>query len=1558
TLHADEPSSHVDWSAGAVALLAEERAWPEVGGRPRRAGVSSFGISGTNAHVILEQAPDVAEAPDLGQAPGRADAPDLAEAVRSDGETGGAVLPVVLSGAGAAAVRAQAERWHAWLTGDMGERVEVAEVARAAATTRSVLDHRAVVLAADRAGLLSALRSLTDGADAPDVVHTAEARAGKTALLFAGQGAQRPAMGREMYATYPVFAAAFDAVDAELPFDLKEIVFGGDVDGDDDADRLNRTEYAQPALFALEVALFRLLESWGVRPDVLAGHSIGEIAAAHVAGVWSLADACRLVAARGRLMQALPAGGAMIAVQAAEDEVLPLLDPAVPVGVAAVNGPRSVVISGAAEAVTELADRFRADGRKATALRVSHAFHSPLMEPMLADFRKVAEGLTYGRPKLPMVSTVTGATLTADEVTSPDYWVRHVRETVRFADAVRVLAGQGVGRFLELGPDGTLTALAQGALDDPGTALFVPAQRKDRPETAALLAAVAALFTHGARVDWRAVVPAGGARTAAVELPTYAFRRKRFWPEGSGRPGDLAAAGLGTAAHPLLGATVRLAGGGALLTGRLALRTHPWLADHSVLGAAVLPGTAYAELALRAGELVDCAAVEELTLAVPLVLPASGTVRLQVTVAPADGDGRRDVEVHSRPEDAPDDTPWVLHASGVLSPDPAPTGGRAAAEFAHWPPRDAEPLPLTGVYDRFAAAGLTYGPVFQGLRSVWRRGDEVFAEVALPEEHETIAARCGVHPALLDSALHAALFGPLGADGAGRVPFSWNGLTLHASGARALRVRVAPAGTGAVSVHLADPAGEPVASVASLALRAVPTELPTAPTTTPAGGVTYRLDWTPAATDTPDALRNGADAPGVGTATTALPAGTGPRAVLLTDHAHPDHGHDGVPARTWAELTRAVHDGEPAPETVLLPWSAPADSVLDGSAATAHAVTAAALAFVQEWLAAEEFTGARLVVVTRGAVAATPEETPDPALAALWGLLRSARSENPGRIALADLDDTPEAWATLVARHLAATHGVRHLLLVGRRGPDAPGAAELAAALAESGAEATLAACDVADRGALAALLAAIPADRPLTGVVHTAGIVDDGVLASLTEERLLAVARPKADAAEHLDALTRDLDLAAFVLFSSVSGTLGGPGQANYAAANAYMDAVAQCRRHLGLPAVSLAWGPWAPGAGMTAQLTEADLRRMARGGVRPLDAAQGLAVLDAVLAAPHEDTARADAVPGAAAAPFLLPVRLDRRALRELPEPHPLLRGLTGPPARRTAHGGGHVTGADGLPARVAALPAAEREAFLVEFVRGLAAQVLGHPSAAEVEAAQAFTKLGFDSLTSVELRNRVNAATGLRLPATLVFDHPSPDALARHLLTALGGDTADPHGPAPARRAAIDEDPVVIVGMACRYPGGVESPEDLWRLVSEGGDAIGDFPTDRGWDLDGLYDPEPGKLGRTYVRRGGFLYDAASFDAGLFGISPREALAMDPQQRLLLEVSWEVLERAGLDPTGLRGSRTGVFAGVMGQDYHSCLRDAAHDSDGYLLTGNTSSVHSGRIAYTFGLEGPAMT
>ncbi|WP_285511704.1 type I polyketide synthase, partial [Streptomyces sp. NBRC 14336] len=1599
TLHVDEPSSHVDWTAGDITLLTENTQWSCPDNRPRRAGVSSFGISGTNAHVILEEAPET---------------PTDTPAHTEPSETP-AIVPVVLSGAAAPAVRAQAERLLSMLRSPAAQDAKLADIGWASVTTRTALEHRAVVLAATRDELLTGLTALADdGTAAPNLVRGTAPRTGTTALLFAGQGAQRLGMGRELHETYPVFADAFDAVDAELPFDLKAVVFG------DDEEVLNRTECTQPALFALEVALFRLLESWGVRPDVLAGHSIGEIAAAHVAGVWSLADACKLVAARGRLMQALPAGGAMVAVQASEEEVLPLLD-GTGVDIAAVNGPRSVVIAGAAEAVEPVAAHFRAQDRKATALRVSHAFHSPLMEPMLADFRTAAESLTYDRPRLPLISTVTGTFADPAELMTPDYWVTHVRRTVRYADAVSTLVAQNVTRYLELGPDGTLTALAQAILDtdDTGTAVLVPALRKNRPEPEALLSAVAALFTHGGATDWRALFPGAGTGARPVDLPTYAFQRRRYWPSVGQRPGDLAAAGLGAAGHPLLGAAVALAGGGTVLTGRLSQRSHPWLRDHAVRGAVVFPGTGWAELALRAGAEVGCERVEDLTILVPLLIPEQGTLRLQVTVGVADPTGRRTVEVHFRPDEAPDDTPWTLHAEGVLAPEtetaaPADPG----FDLTQWPPTGAEPRPVDDAYERLAAAGLTYGPVFQGLRAVWRRGDEVFAEVALPEEHETLAGRCALHPALLDSALHAVLYGPLGAtDGAGRLPFAWNGLSLYASHARALRVRIAPAGPDAVTLELADPAGGAVARVDSLTLREVPSELTTARPFS-----AYRVEWTPVPLPTPE--------PGT--------------AVVLTDRAADTAFPGPLPTRTRAELSRAIHDGDPAPRTVLLPW-APTDATdtTDASGALVHATTADALTFIQDWLSAEEFTDTRLLVVTQGAVAVDDGEEPDPALAALWGLLRAARTENPGRIVLADTDGTPASQDTLlalatgttedselalregtartprlvtqpfpipaeaipaeaipaeaipaeeapaeailaeaapaeeapaqafpveaapaphlsdgtvlitggtgglgalVARHLATEHGVRHLLLTSRRGPDAPGAAELITELADLGAEATVAACDVSNRAALEALLATIPADRPLTGVIHAAGVLDDGVLASLTEERLRTVLRPKADAAHHLDALTRDRDLAAFVLFSSVAATFGSAGQANYAAANACLDAIAVRRARSGLPAVSLAWGPWAPGTGMTGELSEADLRRMARGGVRPLDPGHGLAVLDAVLRHPQ--------------GPLLLPVDLDFRTLRQLDDVTPLLRGLVRGGARRAAHTGGHGSGGGELRARLAALPAAEREPYLLKTVRELVAQVLGHASAADVAPGQAFKALGFDSLTSVELRNRVNAATGLRLPATLVFDHPSPAALARHLLTALADGAPGARGEALPVRRDVDDDPIVIVGMACRYPGGVESPEDLWRLVTEGGDAIGDFPTDRGWDLEALYDPEPGRLGKTYVRRGGFLYDAASFDAALFGISPREALAMDPQQRLLLEVSWEVFERAGIDPTALRGSRTGVFAGVMGQDYHSCLREGEHDSDGYLLTGNTASVHSGRIAYTFGLEGPAMT
>ena len=524
----------------------------------------------------------------------------------------------------------------------------------------------------------------------------------------------------------------------------------------------------------------------------------------------------------------------------------------------------------------------------------------------------------------------------------------------------------------------------------------------------------------------------------------------------------------------------------------------------------------------------------------------------------------------------------------------------------------------------------------------------------------------------------------------------------------------------------------------------------------------------------------------------------------------------------------------------------------------------------------------------------------------------------------------------LFARHLVERHGARHLVLVSRRGADAPGVAGLVAELEALGARVRVVACDVADRDQLAGVLAAL--DRPLTAVVHAAGVLDDGVVESLTAEQVERVMRPKVDAALHLHELTAGAELSAFVLFSSVAALIGSPGQANYAAANAALDALAARRRAAGLPATSLAWGLWADATGMTGELDEAELARLERMGVTALSAELGRELFDQALGLD---------------APLLAPVELDLAALRSqaraglLP---PLLRGLVRAPARRAGSGGS-------LAQRLAGVAEADREQLVLELVRAQAAAVLGHESADAIDPDRAFKELGFDSLSAVELRNRLTQATGLRLPATLVFDHPNPVAVARMLLAEIGGavESARPAVPVRSVLPAGSGEPLAIVGMSCRFPGGVSSPDELWELVASGRDAVTGLPDDRGWDLERLYDPDPDHLGTLYARGGGFVAGAGDFDADFFGISPREALAMDPQQRLLLEAAWEAFEDAGIDPTSLRGSDTGVFCGAVNSGYGGAIRP---ETEGYRLTGTTTSVVSGRIAYTLGLEGPAVS
>ncbi|WP_344571334.1 SDR family NAD(P)-dependent oxidoreductase, partial [Streptomyces fulvorobeus] len=1532
SLHAGEPSHDVDWTTGAVELLDQPAQWPETG-RARRAAVSSFGVSGTNAHVILEQAPA------------------LPETAPADDSAVPAVIPWALSGRSAAALAEQRTRLLSFIERNPG--VRPVDIGHSLATGRSAFEYRSVLL---------------PGAPEPTQIAEGVADEGLLAVLFSGQGSQRLGMGRELHARFPVFAQAFnaaaDALAPHLDRPLRDIVWGSD------PEPLDETRWTQPALFAVEVALYRLVTSLGPAPDFVGGHSIGEIAAAHVAGVFSLEDACRLVAARASLMAALPAGGVMTAVRATEDEITPLLTERV--SIAAVNGPASVVISGDENAVQDIAAHFEAQGRKTTRLRVSHAFHSPLMEPMLDEFRAVAQSLTYTEPRIPVVSNVTGRIADVEELCSAAYWVRHVREAVRFADGIDTLTGRGVTTLLELGPDGVLSAMAQDSLTEQ--AQIVPLLRKDRPEELAAVTALARVHVRGATVRWSGLYEGSGAQR--VDLPTYPFQRRRFWPATAlDTSGDMRAAGLGSAGHPLLGAAVELADGeGALFTSRLSLRTHPWLADHGVRGRALLPGTAFVELAIRAGDEVDCARVEELALAAPLAFPEHGAVQLQVRVGAADADGRRPLGVYSRAEDG-FDLPWSQHAGGFLAP--GAVGPDPGFDATVWPPPGADPVDLDGCYERLAALGFDYGPAFRGLRAAWRRGDEVYAEVTLPEDSGTDASAFGLHPALLDAAQHAAAFTDLGAISRGGLPFAWEGVSLTASGATAVRARLAPAGDDTVSIAIYDTAGGPVLSVDSLVSRAVPTADLDATGPIHRDSL-FRVDWTE----------------------TKAPAPAAPDAVAVigTDHLGlADHLRTaGVPVATHPGLTALAASDEPVPAVVLLTANGAPGTTDDGVVAATHALGATALAHLHHWLDEDRFADARLVFVTQGA-----HTGDDLAAASVHGLVRTARTENPGRLGLLDIDpgtasppleavpallrsalaaasDEPDlavrgtqllaarltrvqapavrpSWDAegtvlitggtgglggVLARHLVTEHGVRHLLLASRRGLAAAGAEELRDELAAQGAQVTVAPCDVTDRTALADLLETVPADHPLTAVVHTAGVVDDGVIGSLTPQRLDSVLRPKADAAWHLHELTRDLDLAAFVLFSSVAATLGSPGQANYAASNAFLDALATHRQNHGLPAHSLAWGPWTRSVGMTGTLTDIDVERIARSGMPPLTVPQGLALFDAALAT---DTAA------------LAPVRLDLPVLRAQGDIPPLLRGLIRTPGRRAAAQISQTAG--GLAERLAGLNAAERRDVLLDLVRGQIARVLGHADATDVEASRQFQDLGFDSLTAVELRNGLNTVTGLRLPATMVFDYPTPSALADHMRHELLGTTEEtPAAPAAVALPPGGDDAIAIVGMACRYPGGVTSPEDLWRLVTEGGDAISGFPTNRGWDLDGLYDPDPDHPGRTHVREGGFLHTAGDFDPAFFGMSPREAMATDSQQRLLLETSWEAIERAGIDPISLKGSATGVFAGVMYNDYGPLLTGEEYEA--FRGNGSAPSVASGRVSYTLGLEGPAVT
>ncbi|WP_308190048.1 type I polyketide synthase [Streptomyces aculeolatus] len=1520
TLHVDEPTPHVEWAAGGVSLLTRARPWPEVD-RPRRAAVSSFGVSGTNAHVILEQADET----------GPAETPET---------PGVAAWP--LTGRTAAALRAHAKRLHDYAA----ERPELRgdEVA-AALVRRTRFDRRAVVVGAGRAELLAGLEALAAGVPHDGVVQGTAAGPGKTVFVYPGQGSQWVRMGARLLAESPVFADALAdcarALSPHVHFDLLDVLTS------DDPAVLEPVEVVQPALWAVMVALTRWWEHHGVRPDAVIGHSQGEIAAAHVAGALSLEDAARVVAQRSQALTALAGTGGMLSVALDEAGAEALLGACGVVGevsVAAYNGPAAVVVAGPAGALDAVQEHCVRNDVRHRRVPVTYASHTALVQPLEADLAARLEGIEPRTADIPFYSTVSAGPVDTTTLTA-DYWFTNLRSPVRFHQTVQALLADGYGHFVEPSPHPGLLTAVEDTIDAADAQAVTHAtlhRNDDTPHRLAL--ALAHAHAHGLDAAFDAAAP-------PADLPTYPFQHQHLWLSPAATA-PAASAGR----HLFLGAPVPLAtSGGLVFTAEVSLATHPWLADHAVAGTVLLPGTALVELALHAADHVGCDRVDELTLSAPLLLPAAGAVRLQVTVDAPDAEGRRALGVHARPA-ADEEAPWTAHAEGVL----ARTADASATGLPWPPPATAAPVDLSDGYPRLGARGYDYGPVFQGLRRLWHDGADgtVFAEVALPDEATADADRAGVHPALFDAALHAVLLGA--PSDRTLLPFSWSGVRLHATRATSLRVRASRLGDDAVALVMTDPAGDPVVTVDRLSLRPVEA----ARLREAAGGRhdgLYRVAWRPLA--------------------------PGPE---RADH---------VDIADLADLSVLP---VPVPESVVIrPAAVPADAAPD--AAAIRASVARALELVQGWLGDERFDGSRLVFVTGGAVAVDPgDRVADLAGAALWGLLRSAASEFPGRFAVVDTDDDPASAAALpaalatrepqlalragrltvprlarhtpaadpgappfgpggtvlvtggtgtlgalLARHLVTRHGVRHLRLVSRRGPRAPHAGELRDELTALGATVTVTACDLADPDATRELIAATAAARPLTAVVHAAGVLEDALITNLTPERLDAVLAAKADSALALHRATADLpDPPALVLFSSTTATLGTPGQANYAAANAFLDALAHHRPRT----LSIGWGLWAEASGMTRHLGDAGIRRMERTGVAPLGTDHALALFDAAAGATSTD-----------GPPHLIAARLslgafgDRDGDAAVPA---VLRDLVRLPARRSAA----AASADGdtLASRWAAMPPAEREREALLLVREQAAAVLGHGSAEPIEPGQTFKSLGFDSLTAVQLRNRLADVVGRRLPTTLAFDYPTPHALTTYL---LGDDAAGARSDAALRPAGggageLADDPVVIVGMACRYPGGVASPEDLWRLVTEGREGLGPFPTDRGWDLDALFHPDQDRPGTSHTRAGHFLYRAGDFDPDLFGLSRREALAMDPQQRLLLETSWEAFERAGIDPAALRGSRTGVFTGLMYHDYAVGVDAGAEGVEGHVLTGTQASVASGRVSYAFGLEGPAVT
>ena len=1393
TLHVDRPTPNIDWSAGTVRLLTEPEPWPTAE-HPRTAAVSSFGISGTNAHVILRQAP-------------------AAEPVGpTDDGVGFQLRMWPISARTPAALFAQADRLHRLLADNSG--LDLTDVAYSLGATRAHHPYRAVITvpaeSADvRDDLLSALDALRTDQQHPQVIrhHRLARRRGKTVFVLPGQGAQYPGMGWELYENNPVFAQSVDACDAAL-----RAVTGWSVRDvlrqDPSAPALDRVDVVQPVLFTMMVSLSEMLASYGIVADAVIGHSQGEIAAAYIAGALSLSEAATVVARRSQALSALRGTGGMASVLMAAEQVGPLLQPwGEALSIAAVNGPSHTIISGDPTALEEFSAVCERDGIHIRSIAVDYASHSAQVEPARERMLGELADLKPSASRIPLYSTVGGAGADPLDTTTmtADYWYRNLREPVRFHDRVVELLAAGECTFVELSPHPGLAPAISDTLaqaDGRAQSAVVITLHRDTPAQDSLSTALAQLHNHGHSPSWSALYP----RAHSVELPTYPFEHRRYWL-ASAPGGDASGLGLDRVDHPLLGAVATLADKEQLMiTARLSPATLGWLAGDQVHDTPVFSPAGVIEVMLGAGELSGCPVIDELVIEQFLTLSQQSPTDLQILVQPFDQNGRRSFTVHAR-SGGGHSAAWTLYASGVLGADPT------AAPPVSIPAPHVEALNQDDFYDRLTEQGLHYSGLFRSLRGTGTepaRPEVSYAEVALPAG--TDVDGYGIHPALLDAALQPLAF--ISDDSAGlRLPYAFTGVTLYATAATQLYVRLTRTGEDTFELLATDTAGAPVITIDELTLGAVPTQIGDLTRMAGLSDSLFELTWR----SLPDP--RGASAQKL------------PTWAVCTDS--PDRLPDSLSSGAiHCDLATDLATLTPCPDLVI--WPLPlADETTDKQADPlpwVHTLTRHVVAQLQNWLARPETANSQLVILTRHAASVSADDTvPDLAHAAAWALIHAAQNEHPGRIVLIDTDDTASTaerilvtasagpsgepqlalrdgvthvprlarlarqdapvtppvldadgtalitggtgtLGAIFAEHLVTRYGVKHLLLLSRRGPDAPGTAELREKLVGLGAEVAIVACDSSNPAELTTVLGSISENHPLTVVIHAAGILDDALLTDMSAEQLDAVLSAKADAAWHLHRLTTGSDLAAFVMFSSAAGVLGSPGQANYAAANAFLDALAHQRHQTNRPATSMAWGYWQTQSGMTAHLATADLTRLASAGLTPLTAEHGVALFDAALAS-HAATVVASPISTITLA------RLARQHMLD-----PMLSGLTHVRPRAAA------ASPRSLATRLAGESPAQRLSALTEIVTATIASVLAHPDPASLDPDRPFQDLGIDSLTALALRNSLTEQTGLVLPATLALDHPTPAAVAKHL-AGLFEETASAAAPAVQTATNVD-------------------------------------------------------------------------------------------------------------------------------------------------------------------------